>query len=222
MRLSLAALFVILFISCRAVEAQTESWQKIAPVGHLFTILMPAHAVSSSRQVSTSESESIPIVDYHCVFKSKRYLAAGFYKSASNVPLLSSFETFVKGIDYSFKASAGPESFKFDRDVSAEEAQGKQYHLLLGKYAGVARLLNSSNEYYLLIVIGGDETDPDAARFLGSFRTGQLNTDSEISGVEGRGGVVTMVGSASSKTDASPPETDSSTRQVTDKDNELP
>src|SRR5437763_9838343 len=99
MRISVAALFVILFISC-AVAAQTESWQKIAPVGHSFTILMPAHAVSSSRQVSTSEFESIPIVDYHCVFKSKRYLAAGFYKSASNIPLLSSFETFIKGINY--------------------------------------------------------------------------------------------------------------------------
>lgn len=223
MRLCLVSSLLLILIGGGALRAQTEGWQTIAPVGHSFTILMPTPATYSTRQVSTSDSDSVPIMTFQSVSKGKRYLVSGFYKSAGNVPLLSSFESFVNGIEYSFKKSAGPDSLKFERDVTMEKATGKQYRLRLGNYAGIARLLNSSAEYYVLVAIGGDGADSDIARFIGSFRTGDVNTNDESSGVKGRGGAVTMVGSSSTpdRNPQQPPNANTSQRAADD-DNEFP
>lgn len=215
---------IAILLSCSmSIHAQSD-WEKIAPVGHSFIVLMPTKAVSSSRQISTSDSESVSILTYQSVLGGKRYIVGGFYKSATNVPLLSSFDSFIKGLEHSFRTSAGPDSLKLDRAVTVEEAEGRQYHLLLGKLAGVARMLNSRTEYYVLIAIGGDETDPDVARFFSSFRTGEVNTNEESSGVTGRGGVITMVGSSSGRDASQQAAADSGgmTRDAVGDDNELP
>jgi TonB family protein len=60
---------------------------------------------------------------------------------------------------------------------------GKQYHLTLGAYSGIARLLESEKTFYALMVIGPNNDDSDAQRFLSSFALTETNVDPQASGV---------------------------------------
>lgn len=182
----LLLLTTVASLSSRTTLGQPEAWQKIAPIAQTFTISMPTRAVESIRLISWSEKERIHANVYSSVKAGKRFVAAGFFKSAPERTLeLSSFDRFVGGIEQSFKISANEvaRSMVFDRDISVAGNSGKQYRVNLGDYAGVARLLEKENSFYVLIVIGADENDADAQQFFSSFAPGEKNTDQESSGV---------------------------------------
>jgi Gram-negative bacterial TonB protein C-terminal len=174
--------------------AQTESWQKIAPVGYSFTVLMPTRPVEVFRRIPVSAQDSIPIGIYYSVAGKKRFSFAGFFKTTS-VSALSSYENFIAAMEYSFKSNDGTKSLTFEHDLSANGVRSKQYRLKIGEYDGVARFLGTEEVFYALLAVGADESDNDAARFFSSFRLGEVNTNSELSGSGPR--VVTMVGSSS-------------------------
>lgn len=181
---SVTAVFLVVVgassILGRMQAGQDASWQKVAPVGRSFTVLMPTIADQSSRLVAISERESIPLVIYHALSAGKRYVAAEFSTTATS---LSSYEKFVAGMEHSLKNNKRTTLLTFDRELSHGGIAGKQYRLMVDQYLGVVHFLRSENAFYLLMVIGAAETDSDAARFLSSFSVGEAKTDVEISGI---------------------------------------
>lgn len=166
------------------LQAQQESWEKLAPVGHSFTMLMPARATQTSRRIPRADNVAAPIVTYQSVVGRKRYVAAVFLKASPSVnPAFPSLEKFINGLEHSFQGTDAANFLTFDRDVTVKGISGKQYRLRLGDYPGIAWVLESDGAFYALMVIGADETDADAIRFLSSFSLGEVNTDPALSGV---------------------------------------
>jgi TonB family protein len=192
------AVLVLLLIPLVSVCGQDE-WKKIAPVGHTFSVMMPAQAIRISRSVRVSETESIPAALYCSVFGGKRFVATSFYKTnVETVMTLSSFEKFLEGMEHSLRINKDVKSLKFTHNVSVGGARGKQYELVLAKYPGIAEFLTSEKGFYVLVMIGDDQKDQAADRFFSSFDVADVNTDEATSGVTNRGNVVTMVGSNNS------------------------
>ncbi len=174
---------------------QETSWQKIAPVGESFTVLMPTRAVESSRLIPLIDNDSIPERVYYSLAGGKRYMVVSFVKtSADRVPALSSFNNFMSAIEQSFKSNEGERrSLTFEDNISDESGIVMKYHLQLGSYPGVARFLGTDKSFYALMVVGADDKDPDAQRFMSSFLHGEVNTNKASSGVAVP--TVTIIGS---------------------------
>jgi TonB family protein len=211
----LLTLLLITSITAARARPQNDSWHKIAPLGHAFTVMMPTKAKVISRGIQVSNSQTIPASVYYSVSEGKRFVAAGFYKvGAETSPTLAAYEQFVAGMEASLKANSNLKSLRFDRELSIDGIRGKQYELALGQYSGVVRFLESKKGLYALFVIGGHPNDRDAERFFSSFRVGEVNADEQASGVINRQ-VVTMVGSKDSATKSdSPKQTSTSAKGV--------
>jgi TonB family protein len=182
----LVAATVLCLGATQAGLGQQESWQKIAPVGEPFTLLMPTQAVEASRRIPLNDQDSVRERVYYSVADGKRYMVVSFMKTTPDrVAALSSFDNFMLGIEQSFKVNEKEmsKSLTFDRDFSFEGGTGKQYHVKLGEYPGVARFVGTDNAFYALMVIGSDENGAEVQRFLSSFVLGAANTNAELSGV---------------------------------------
>jgi TonB family protein len=121
---------------------------------------------------------------YESLPADKRYLAGEFFKT-ERFAGLSSFESFVTGIEYSFRTRQGEVigSLVPDQAVALSEGEGRQYRVQLGGYPGVLRLVGKDNAFYVLMVVGADENEADTQRFLSSFVVGPVNTSLDSSGV---------------------------------------
>lgn len=180
-----SALLVFLVLASLPLAAQ-QSWQKIAPVGESFSVLMPDKAKETTRIISLTEKDWIPGRVYSSMANGKRYMVMSFLKTSPDRLLaLSSFENFLSGIERAFKGSEKElsKSLIFDRDVSLESYAARQYHIKIGDYPGVARFLGTDKAFYGLMVIGAEEDDTEALRFLSSFRLGEVNSNSAASGI---------------------------------------
>ncbi len=190
---SIIILTILIFTGCPGIIVGQQPWQKIAPVGESFTILMPTEATQVSRLIPLNDRDSIPERVYYSLAGGKRYMVVSFLKtSVDRVSALSSFDNFMRAIEQSFKGSDEERSLTLDDNISDESGIVMKYHLKLGKYPGVARFLGGERAFYALMVIGSDERDTEAQRFLTSFTVGEVNTNSQSSGVKVP--VMTIVG----------------------------
>jgi TonB family protein len=167
-------------------RAQEGSWQKIGPVGESFTVLMPTKAVEASRRIPLNDKDSVRERVYYSLAGDKRYMVVSFFKTAPDrLPGLSSFDEFLRSIEQTFKSGERDvkKSLVFDRVVPLNGREVRQYHIKLGEYSGVAHFAGSDRAFYGLIVIGADENDSDANRFLSSFALSEANADPQSSGV---------------------------------------
>lgn len=203
--------FVFAAMASFPVAAQ-ESWQRIAPVGESFSVLMPTKAKEATRIIPLNEKDWIPERVYSSVADDKRFIVISFLKtSPDRVLALSSFDNFLSSIEHAFKSSEKElsKSLVFDREVSLENYNARQYHIKVGEYPGVARFLGTEKAFYGLMVIGAEEGDTEALRFLSSFRLGEVNPNSAASGI-----IVTIpidfgnasTSAANGSADSSPPE----------------
>jgi Gram-negative bacterial TonB protein C-terminal len=165
--------------------AQQASWQRIAPVGESFTLLMPTQAFEATHLIPLNDKDSIPERVYYSLAGGKRYMVTSFVKtSPDRVPALSNFDNFMRAMEESFRSYEGEvSSLTFDSDPSEESGIVKQYQVKLGEYSGVARFLGTQKNFYALMVIGADKNDAEAQRFLTSFMIGETNTNAQSSGV---------------------------------------
>ena len=180
-------LFVVFPLSAQIAAAQEDSWQKIAPVGMTFTISMPTRALEASHMIEWNDKRPMVHVNfYESLVPGRRYLAGEFFKTPiDRFAGLANFDDFVAGIEYSFRTRHGeiPATVFFDREIASADGRGKQYRVQIWQYHGVLRLLERDNAFYALMVLGADENDTDAQRFISSFATGTVNTSVESSGV---------------------------------------
>jgi len=188
-RIFITSTLVILTLVCigaRKSSSQENSWQRIAPLGESFTVLMPTRAVETSRRIPLNDKDSVPERVYYSLAGGKRYMVVSFVKtSPDRVLALSSFDNFMRGIEQSFKGGEKEisKSLTFDRELSFEGGLGRQYQVRLGEYPGTARFLGTDTAFYALMVIGAEENNADALRFLNSFAPGAPNSNNDSSGV---------------------------------------
>ena len=70
-----------LFVCVPAVSAQ-QQWQKIAPVGESFTVLMPTKAVEVSRIIPLNDKDSVPERVYYSLVGGRRYMVVSFVRTS--------------------------------------------------------------------------------------------------------------------------------------------
>lgn len=199
-------LLSLALLSLPQIQAQ-ESWQKIAPFGESFTVLMPTRAVEVSRIIPLNEKDSVPERVYFSIANGRRYMVVSFVRtSPDRVLALSSFSEFIRAMELSFTGKEGQiRSLTFDTDLSDESGMVKQYHLHLDEYRGVARFIGNEKAFYALMVIGADETEPDVRRFLSSFLVGKPNEDPKETGVSSNS-LLTGISSDNPSSQQGPPE----------------
>lgn len=180
------ALFVTLVCSnvLAAARGIQDTWQRIAPVGESFSVLMPKAASEGSRRIPLDNKGTYIGRVYYCTANSKRYEIMSFAKTKPEWhDALESLERFVIGIEVSLKSTKN--TLVFDRELSAAERPVRQYNLTIGKYSGVARLIGAGNWFYVVMVIGAESTSAEADQFLSSFTVGPANTESTNVMVDG-------------------------------------
>jgi len=178
---------VVLFagVSGRS-QAQQESWQKVAPVGESFTVLMPTRAIEATRRIPLNDSSWVPAREYLSLAGGKRYLVVSFRRTTpERTPALSSFDSFLLAIEQTFKGDDKTiaKSLMFDHDVSIERGVCKQYRVRVAEYQGIARFVWTEKAIYVLMVIGADERAAEVQRFFESFTIGESNTDAALNGI---------------------------------------
>src|SRR6266581_7773353 len=121
---SIIIITVLIFTGYEEISlAQQPPWQKVAPVGETFTILMPTEATQVFRRIPLNDDKDwLPGREYYSVSGGKRYMIVSFVKtSADTVPALSSFDNFMRAIEQSFKSNGGEaRSLTFDGNISDE------------------------------------------------------------------------------------------------------
>jgi TonB family protein len=174
-----------LLLSCPTQVLPQSEWQKIAPLGESFTVLMPTHARSASRLIPLNDRDKIPARVFYSVDGDRRYVIVPFVKSKPDRVLgLSSFPDFLRAMEFSLSSKQGEtRSVTFDTDLSDGSRLVRQYVLQMGEQKGVARFSADENSFYAQIVIGADKNDSDVKRFLTSLRVGSENDDSDATNV---------------------------------------
>jgi len=175
----------LLFLFLGSAEAQDE-WKKIAPVGESFTVSMPTAATVVSRLIPLNEQSWVPERVYYSITNNRRYMIMSFNRTRPDqTPALSSFTEFMRVMERSFVSKDNEiRSLTLEQNLSDESGVVKQYHLQLGDYRGVAQFIGVDKNFYVLMVIGADESDSNAQRFLNSFEVGPVNGNSESDNVE--------------------------------------
>lgn len=184
-RLIKLSFLICLWLSCPTQARTQGDWQKVAPVGESFTVLMPTKAVEASRLIPLNEKDSVPERVYYSVSDGRRYMIVSFVRTPQDqVRPLSSFTDFISAMELSFKGSNGEKRLLiFDSDLVHESRRVKQYRLMLGDYKGLARFTETEKAFFAQIVVGADETDEDVRQFLSSFKVGSTNTDAKATGI---------------------------------------
>jgi len=112
---------------------------------------------------------------YESLTPGRCYLAGEFFRT-DRFGGLASFEDFVAGIEYSFKARRGEvvASLSFDPEPDLSDGKAKQYRVQLSHYQGVLRLIRTENAFYALMALGADEKDAVAVAKSGRGALGRV------------------------------------------------
>jgi Gram-negative bacterial TonB protein C-terminal len=159
-----------------------ENWVQVAPAGESFSILMPTSAYEVARAIPLSEQDWVPGRVWYSVADARRYMVISFAKTSyDRTPGLSDFDHFVSSFEWAAKSRSdkfpGNQVTSF-RGLESDSARTvKLYQIMLGKYQGVARLIDADKTFYVLMVIGAGGSDPDVDRFLRSFAAGKTNSE---------------------------------------------
>jgi len=184
-RLMKLSVLTCLLLSCPTQVRPQSEWQKIAPLGESFTVLMPTKAVEASRLIPLNEKDSVPERVYYSVSDGRRYMIVSFVRTPPDqVRPLSNFTDFISAMEQSFKGSDREKRLLiFDSDLVFESRSVKQYRLMLGDHEGLARFFETEKAFFAQIVVGADEADQDVRQFLSSFKVGSTNTDAKATGI---------------------------------------
>ena len=177
--LSLSAALLATLICSNVLGVNTVpqgSWQRIAPAGESFSVLMPMSASEGTRRVSLGGKDTYPRA-YYCLADGKRYLVLSFAKTKPEwQDSSSSFDMFVGAMEGIFKGQ--PDSLVFDQEGPSAANPVRQYHGRIGNSLSVARLIGTYKAFYAVVVIGAEATSREADQFLSSFTPGPVNGES--------------------------------------------
>ena len=166
----------LLLVAHAAAAAQTaETWQKLAPTGEGFSVLLttrPAH------ETQTNPSDPRMKMNIWSSDGADRF----FYVSSLNFsglfqPTAAGFESFVTGF---LKSFCGPSRQRglscettFERELTLSGHRGRQFKVAIGgggkTFDGVIRIYMTGNHVYALQALGAREGDAAIDKFFNSF-----------------------------------------------------
>ena len=168
-----AALLLLAHVPAAAQAAET--WQKLAPAGEGFTVLLPTRA---AQETQTNPGDPRMKMNIYSSDGADRF----FYVSSLNFsglfqPSAAGFESFVTGF---LKSFCGPSRQRglscettFDRELTLSGHRGRQFKVAIGgggkTFDGVVRIYMTGKHIYALQALGGREGDAAVDRFFNSF-----------------------------------------------------
>ena len=161
----LTSLFAVPIPTKAQAEAQ---WARYAGKGDEFSVLFPEPPAAYSKLRPELASEQRPPIgtDY------ERGRIYGAYADGI-VYVIMSFDRGKEKLDdfvKEFQKYHRPESeMTFVRDVTQDYVNGKQYRIKLSNVEGVTHFYGTSKRFYVLQVVGDNESNPAIRRFLTSF-----------------------------------------------------
>ena len=144
------------------------SWQRVMPAGQAFSIMMPG----------TPSAVDIPgmpnLRAYVFAEGNAVYMVTSLPKPAEMAGEKNPADGFAYGarlgMEQMMKKRDPAATVVFDHAVSSGSFSGNQYRLVSKQESGVYRLFWTPNRAYIILVIGADQNDRAAAKFLNSFR----------------------------------------------------
>ena len=173
-RASIPSLCLLALLSI-SVNAQEPNWRTIQPTTEEYKIEMPAPPARFEQLLPLSQDVVLSSNVHDVVFDDIRFQVMSFRKRAQDpILMLRDFPSFVTGFQKAFldNTNVDNRSLSFERNIGKKV---QQYKLQLGKYSGLVRFHDADIHFYVVLVVGGAETDPSVDRFLNSFKVRSLN-----------------------------------------------
>lgn len=154
----------------------TLEWIVLAPANEGFSVKLPAKPEEDTDQVLlmgnyyktrlyTALNEADGIL-YMVVMQEFPSLS----KVLSPAERLDQFmEGFKEGLQESIGTADTKIALQVDRDINLKGHAGRQFKLAFGETRGIVRAFDASPRMYVLLVMGADEKNANAARFFDSF-----------------------------------------------------
>jgi hypothetical protein len=96
-----------------------------------------------------------------------------FPRATGNLEPTVRLEKFMEGFKEGFAKSIGDAGLKVeivpDRDLDLKSHMGRQYKLSVSESRGLVRAFDGPSRMYILLVLGGDESNTNVKRFFDSF-----------------------------------------------------
>ena len=96
-----------------------------------------------------------------------------FPRVTGNLEPAVRLEKFMEGFKEGFAKAIGDAGLKVeivsDRDLDLKSRMGRQYKLSVSESRGLVRAFDGPSRMYVLLVLGGDETNTNVKRFFDSF-----------------------------------------------------
>jgi hypothetical protein len=160
----------------RPLQGASE-WILVAPAGEGFSIRMPMKP--------DEQTEWVPMMGNN--YKMRLYTGVEDASGMLYMVIMQEFSTlsgvlepskrldnfmkgFAEGIAKSLGAGGKVEVLP-DRDLDLKGHLGRQSTLSLAESRGLVRIFDSSSRMYVLMVLGGDEKNPNVGRFFNSFES---------------------------------------------------
>lgn len=171
-----AILSILLLVTCcRFAAAQDPEWKTIRPGGEEFTVEMPAIPSKVGRVVPIENGVRLAVDAYDLVVNNIRLQIMSFNKSSkSTVPMLRDFKLFVEGFQRALVNGDDHRnnSIIAEKNATSSDQVPQQFQLRMDDYKGLLRLYDGKYHCYVVMIVGGVESDPLVSRFLSSFKLG--------------------------------------------------
>jgi len=165
----------MLLLAAGAALAQTQAtWREVEPPNEEFSVLMPATEGMVFRDLSLTDELKLARPVYEVSADGLHFMVVSFDKSEreGQPVLLKTFDGFSKGFEYAVRQSRQRDgnTAESEEDFTLKGMKIRPYRVRMSGKEGVARLYESPQHFYAVIVLGATYGDAGVDRFLKSFK----------------------------------------------------
>jgi TonB family protein len=178
-------LWMALLLASLAKAQQTAGWQKIAPAGEEFTVMMPKPVRRVNRFVPLQVSPEMSFPMYDAYGDRVRYVVISLHKEEPQLPVFENLDSLSRGFQLAVLGRGQGQNNFVDQERALELGghRGRQYRLRMAGYDGMARLYETERHFYILMAIVTQESGSSTDRFFDSFTLGKKNMDAESTNI---------------------------------------
>lgn len=174
--ITVTALLLIFLLAAPGAECLVQGWVLLAPAGEGFSVRLPVKPEEETDRVPvmgntyqmrlyTSIDEASGIM-YMVAMQEFPTVTAALEPSKRIDQFMKGFK---EGLAKQMAASGLKPELVADRDLDLKGHLGRQYKLTVAESRGLVRAFDGTARAYVLMVMGGDEQNPNVARFFDSF-----------------------------------------------------
>jgi hypothetical protein len=172
--LAVSLLSLIFFATVPSATAQ--SWLTLTPRGEGFSVQFPVRPNEEAGR-SPVNGDDYLMKTYTATDESSRlmYMAVlqEFPEAVASLKPAERLDQFIIGFKQGFikelEATCPEVQLPLERELTLKDRAGRQYGLSCRGIRGLIRVYDNQRRLYVLMVMGGDETNADVAKFLQSF-----------------------------------------------------